>query len=271
MHSIIHIINVPLNFAFDLIVRAFGFLSPFWSLTLISLLAGWLMLWVFGKTSNQKKIKSVKSRIGGHFLSVRLFGEHLGVFFRIQGRILRDTLTYMRLSLTPMLVLIIPVILIMVQIHLHFAARPLKVGEQAVLKANFSDISAVRGETSATLSAPSGVTIETKGIHIESLQEIAWRIRAETPGTHHLTLQVGENKIEKDVVVEGSRNRVNIRRTGANIFDMLLYPGEAPIAPETGVASVEIIYPELKIQFLGIKMNWLIQFLVMSSWQPPSF
>ncbi len=44
-----------------------------------------------------------------------------------------------------------------------------------------------------------------------------------------------------------------------------MYPGEAPIDKEqTGIESIEIQYPRLDIIFLGWRLNWLIQFFVLS-------
>lgn len=264
MITIVTFINIPFNFLFDWISLGLSFLSPFWSLAVISLLTGWLMLWIFGKTSKQKKIKTIKNRIRGHFLAIRLFSEHLGVFFRIQGRILADTLSYMKYSLIPLLVMIVPVVLIMVQLHQHYAARPLNIGERTVVKATISNLSAVRGDVPVELIASDGVRVDTPPIHIPALDEVAWRIVAEKAGRHHLTLKIGDHQVDKEVVVEGSRSNVKMRRTGANWFDLLLYPGEPPIDSSSGIQAIEIDYPERTISFLGFKMNWLIQFLVLS-------
>jgi len=47
------------------------------------------MLWIFGKVSNQDAIHKVRDRIRGNLLGVRIFGDEIGIMFRLQGKILR--------------------------------------------------------------------------------------------------------------------------------------------------------------------------------------
>jgi hypothetical protein len=70
--------------------------------------------------------------------------------------------------------------------------------------------------------------------------------------------------VTKNVAVGGRLEGVSSLRTGANWLTNLLYPGEAPIPNQAAIESVEILYPELDISFLGWRMNWLILFFVLS-------
>ena len=53
---------------FDGIFWPFMGLDPLWSLTLISFATGILMLWIFGKVSDQDRIKVVRDNIRGNLL-----------------------------------------------------------------------------------------------------------------------------------------------------------------------------------------------------------
>ena len=104
-------------------------------MTAISFVSGVVMVWIFGKVSDQDTIRQVRERIRGNLIGVRLFQSDIGVVLQLQRRIFGDTFSYMRYALVPMVVLLVPVVLIMTQLNLRFAARPLEPGESAVIKA----------------------------------------------------------------------------------------------------------------------------------------
>ena len=86
------IFNALVTGLFDLLFLPFGGLGPVWALVVFSLLTGVLMLWIFGKVSDQQAIRVIRDRIRGQLIAIRLFGDDLGLLFRLQGRLLRDTL-----------------------------------------------------------------------------------------------------------------------------------------------------------------------------------
>ena len=113
---------------FDLVLRPFGSLDPLWGLTAVSIVTGVLMLWIFGKVSNQEAIRTVRNRIRGNLIGIRLFGDDLGILFRLQGRILRQTAVYLGYSFVPLLVMIVPVVIILAQMNLRFSGRSMEPG-----------------------------------------------------------------------------------------------------------------------------------------------
>ena len=74
----------------------------------------------------------------------------------------------------------------------------------------------------------------------------------------------GNLSVTKRVAVGEPLEGVSSVRTGENWLSNLLYPGEAPVPNESAIESIEILYPELAISFLGWRMNWLILFFVLS-------
>ena len=105
---IIDFLNRCLVFVFGLLLWPFEGVDPIWPLLLVSLLTGLAMLWVFGRVSKQGRIRQVKKSIQGNLLGVRLFQHNVRVVLGLQGRIFRETLTYLKHSLLPMLVVIPP-------------------------------------------------------------------------------------------------------------------------------------------------------------------
>lgn len=262
MSGLVKILNVVLTGFFDILVWPFKALAPIWPMIFISLIAGIVMLWIFGKVSDQAAIKRIRDRIRGNLIGVRLFQNDIGVLLRLQGTILVDTLKYMKHSLVPMLIMLAPVLLIMIQLNLRFAVRPLAPGETTVFKVQVRDASAVR--ESVVLEAPQGITIETPPVRIPSEREVAWRIRADEPGRFAMKVRLGNELVEKDLVVGSGWTSVSPLRTGGSIIDNFLYPGETPLLPSLMVESIAVNYPKLEITVFGFVIHWLVLFFVLS-------
>ena len=133
---------------FDLLFLPFRGLGPLWALVVFSLLAGILMLWIFGKVSNQDAIRVIRDRIRANMMAIRLYGDDIGLLFCLMGRILRETVVYLKVALLPLLVMLIPVLAILVQLNLSFQARPLQRGEQVLVKVTVRDPATIAGGVS---------------------------------------------------------------------------------------------------------------------------
>ena len=264
MISIVSAFNTVLTFLFGLVYEPLKWLGPFWSLVGISWLSGIFMVWVFGKVSNQAAIQRTRDRLSGELIGLRLFKDDLRVFFGLQYQVLVWTLRYLRLSLVPMVILMMPTMLILIQLNYHYGLRPLRVGEQALVKVKLRDAGTLARGADITLTAPENVKIETDGVRIPELKEICWRVRGVSPGRFDLTVSDGKEKVTKQAAVGGRLEGVSSVRTGEGWLTGLLYPGESPIASQSALASIEILYPELDILVLGKHVNWLILFLVVS-------
>lgn len=261
MNFFIQLINSLLTNLFDFLLWPLRSLNPIWALTLVSCLSGLLMVWIFGKVSDQQTIRQVRDRIRGNLLGVRLYQHNIKVVLQLQGAILRDTLTYMKLSILPMLVLIVPVGLILAQLNLRFALRPLEAGHPALIKVKLRDASYLKQDSH--LQAPAAVHIETQGVRIEPQSEIAWRISAERLGYYSLKVVADGSEIEKALWVGEGWGAVSPIRT-AHSGDLLLYPGEPPIDPPGAIESVEVKYPPLTLSLFGWNVHWLVFFLPVS-------
>ena len=163
-----------------------------------------------------------------------------------------------------MMILMVPTLLMLIQLNLHYGLRPLRVGEQALVKVKFREASTLDGSPAVVLKVPDSLKLETLGVRIPELREICWRVRGVQPGRSELTVGEGPSAVVKQVAVAGRLEGVSSLRTGQDWMESLLYPGEAPIPRESVVESIEIQYPELDITVLGWRMNWLILFLVFS-------
>src|SRR6516162_8348647 len=110
--------------------------SPGWlSATVIAVVTGVLLLVVFKYTSNQRAIKRVRDDISANLLALKLFKDSTSVALRAQGRMLADAFWLLIYAIVPMLVMVVPVTLVLAQLALWYQARPLRIGEDAVVTA----------------------------------------------------------------------------------------------------------------------------------------
>lgn len=258
------ILNAILGTVFDLVIAPFRTLNPWIAMAVVSVLTGLLMLAVFRWTSNQDGIRRSKDAIKAHLLELRLYNDSLAQQLRSQGRILRANGRYFGHALRPMLVMMVPVLLILVQLNLRFGSRPLAPGETALLKVK---LTAGHNPIDAgiVLEAPPGVAVETQALRIEEDREIDWRLRAVAPGTHQLTIRLGAEAFTKTVVV-GGRGLVGIPnlKPGASFLDRVLNPGEPPVPKGVPVESVEVTHPERRLDLLGLRVHWLVAYFILS-------
>ena len=262
MVTLVDAVNRALTPLFDLLCWPFLSLAPIWAMLAISCLSGAAMVWIFGKTSDQARIRHLREQIRGNLIGVRLFQRDVGVILRLQRRIFGDTFRYMRLALVPMVVLLVPVLLIMTQLNLRFAVQPLAPGEAAVVKAFVRDADILAA--AARLDAGSGLTVETPAVRMPAAREVAWRVRATVPGEHRLVVHVGSTSVETHLIAGDGWGPVPSRRTGRGMVDTLLYPGEPPIAADHAISAVEIGYAALDMRAFGWPVHWLVAFFVLS-------
>ena len=130
------------------------------------------MVWIFGKISDQEAIKLIRDRIRGNLIGVRLFQHDVRIVLNLQATITRDTLRFMKHALGPIVLLLVPLLFVMIQLHLRFSVRPLQPGEPAVVTVHVRDAQALRNELHLE-------TVETPPVRIPSRREVAWRIRAQ--------------------------------------------------------------------------------------------
>jgi uncharacterized membrane protein (DUF106 family) len=258
------IFNKAFGFLFGLLQSALSWLGPFWSLVVISFIGGVFMVWLFGKVSDQDKIKSTRNRMSAELIGLRLFKDDLRVFFSIQWSIFVWTLKYLRYSVVPMIIIMVPVIALLTQLNLHYAMAPLEVGEQTLIKAKLRNLELLNSGAEITLKASDALEIETAGVRIPETGEVAWRVRGVSDGRFDLVVTAGDESVTKQMAVGGRKEGVSQLRTGDSWINNLLYPGEAPISKQSAIESIEIIYPDLDISFLGFGMNWLILFFILS-------
>jgi uncharacterized membrane protein (DUF106 family) len=258
------IFNSGFGKIFDVLFLPFRSMSPWVGMILVSFLTGLLMLFVFKWTSNQAGIHKVKNRIKAHLLELRLFKDSLSQSLRSQGNILRCNLTYISFSVKPMLVMILPLILILIQLNFWFGYESLIPNESAILKIKLAEDQNPL-ETQIKVQPSSGLEMETAPLRIEESHEINWRFSATQPGIHQFLVTINGETITKKVsVAQKPLSKISPIKTNQKFLDQVMYPAESPIKRHVPVQTIEIQYPGKSMNLFGWNIHWIIAYFALS-------
>lgn len=255
------LLNVALGGLVSAILYPFRGLPPIVGLTFVSLITAIAILLVFRATSDQKALRRVKNRITAGILEIRLFRDDLRAIFRAQWDILRHSLTYMRLSLVPMLWVIVPILLLMIQLQFHYGYRPLQVGESVIVRSSLTG-AAPADAVELSLRTSSAVDVETPLLFLSEQGEASWRIGARGEGSHELRVRAGDLELVKTVSVGRPDGLISPRRPSARLLDQLLYPVEPPVPGAGSITSIDVAYETGTVSLLGWKTHWMVIFFI---------
>jgi uncharacterized membrane protein (DUF106 family) len=256
-------VNAALRPVFDALLFPFRALPPLVGLLVVSLLAAVLMLIVFKKTSNQRRLEEVKRQIHACLFELRLFSDDLGAILRAQAEILRHNLRYLGLSAVPMVVMLVPLVLVVAQLQFHYGYRGLRPADEFLVKVQLKEGHADM-RPQAALDAPPGLAVVTPPVWIPSERELAWRLRAERWGDYELKLRLDGREYGKTAQVSRQVRRRSPVRGEPTLLNEVLYPAEEPLPGDSPVAAITVGYPEADVPVLGFAVNWLVLFMVLS-------
>ena len=261
------LVNRPLRWVFDFVVLPFRGMPAIVGLTVISLLISVVMLIGFRAVSDQDALEEVKRRIYGGVYEIRLYKDDLRTIFAAQVGILRETMTYFRLSMVPMLWMMVPILIIVSQLQFQYGYESLEPGQTVLLRVEFTEeaaegVSATDG-AGVSLDVPDGVRVETPLVWIPSLREAGWRIAAESPGEYELVIRIGEETLTKSMRVSGTTMlRSPIRPS--SLLDQLIYPVEQPVPRGLSAEAIRLDYVEAEINMFGWHTHWIIAFFILT-------
>ena len=259
--------NGVLRWVIDLVVLPFRGMPPIVGLTVISLVVSVGVLIAFGRLSDQAALAQVKRRIHAGVYEIRLFKDDLPTIFSAQLGILRETWTYFKLSMVPMLWTIVPIVIVVIHLQFQYGYEPLDPGESALLRVELSEeaaasVDATRG-ADVSLEAPAGVRVETPLVWVPTQREAGWRIAAETPGEYELVVRIGEERVTKSVRVAGTTElRSPVRPSG--FLGQIAWPAEAPLPRGSQVEAIRLDYVDGEVDMFGWGTHWMIAFFILT-------
>lgn len=265
-------LNAAIDRTFDLLLRPLAFLPALWSLLVVSIVTAVVMLLAVKKTSNQQGLSDIKRQIHAGVFEIRLFNDDFRAILRAQADILRHNLTYLRLSMVPMLWMIVPFVLVIAQLQFHYGYEGVPVNQPVLVTATFragADGSAgtdggqgAAPGPAATLEVPESIKVATPSLRFPALRQVVWRIVPTSPGDFELKVTVDGSPLTKTVHVSDGFARRSPERLEAGLLNAVLYPSEPPLPGSGPLESITIAYQEAAVSVFGWDLHWLIVYFV---------
>jgi uncharacterized membrane protein (DUF106 family) len=275
----VQFLNAIVGWSIDLLLFPFRQLPPIIGLAVVSLASAVAMLVIFRKTSDQRRLAAEKRQLQAAIYEIRLFNDDMRAVLRAQGEVLRRNVTYLRLSLVPMLWIIVPLALVIAQLQFHYGYSGLRSGQSVLVKAQLrqgntarsNDSFLVRNPPSAAewgrgtvLEAGDHVEVLTAAVWIPSTNEVIWRIVPNAAGEYELRIRVGDESFTKTVRVSNGVARTSPVRLERGFLNQLLYPAEAPLPGGGPLTAVTVAYPERRIRVFDWEIHWMIVYVLLS-------
>jgi uncharacterized membrane protein (DUF106 family) len=235
--------------------------SPLSIVIIVSLVIGLLMVVLFGYTSDQKAIGIAKDQLKAHLLAVRLYRDQIPVVMGSYGKILRGTGRYLKLAFKPLLYVIIPITLLMVQIDRYLGQTPIAVNAPFLLTVHTTGGDAVND---VTLELPPEITMTAPPVHIPASNDIVWRLAGSKEGKYEVKISAGGQTVEKAVCVGTDLPRISTIRLRGQFWERMFSSAEPALPENAPFDSVSINYPDRDIQIAGYGMNWIWLFFILS-------
>jgi hypothetical protein len=260
-------LNVVVHAMVDVALWPFRPFAPAVGLAAIALAVSIAISLVVRATSDQSSIVAVKRRIQAGLFEIRLFNDDVRAMFRATQQILRAQVVYFRLTSIPMLWLAVPSLLLLVHLQFYYGYEGLEVGAHTIVTVRLEPSAVPLGPGEVpdlSLEAPPGLRVETPFVWIPSAREAAWRIAAEQSGDYHLVVILDGKPVTKHVHVSRGIGFRSPARVHEGLLDELLAPAEPPIDGDAPISSIHVSYPERRLSMLGVRLHWMVPFLVFS-------
>ena len=258
------ILNDLLRPIFDWLQYPLRELPSFVGILIWSIPVGVFALWVFGKTSNQDRIAEVKRRIYAGLFEIRLFNDDLRAIMRAQKEIFWHVLHYQALALKPMIFILPPLVLVMVQLHQFYGFRGLQPGESILLTVQLEEDAVALGQRpEISLETPTGLHTEMAAVWVPSLAQISWRIGIDDPGDYELLIGIDGDAVTKTLRATDLIERLSPERPPRTIIDQLEWPSEKPLDRNGPVRSITLGYPDGTVGLLGWNIEWRWAWMVL--------
>jgi hypothetical protein len=248
--------------------------SPLAIVIVVSLVIGLAMVVLFGYTSDQKAIGIAKDQLKAHLLAVRLYRDQIPVVMGSYGKILRGTGRYLKLAFMPLLYVIIPITLLMVQIDRYLGQAPLPPNTPFLLTVHLSGqgsgVQAAGQPADAdalnaiTLDLPAEVTITAPPVHIAADNDVVWRLSGSQEGKYEVKVAAGGESVAKTVCIGNNLPRISTIRLRGQFWNRLFSSAEPALPQNSLIESISINYPDRDIVVAGYGMNWIWLFFILS-------
>ena len=241
--------------------KLFLLTSPLAIVVVLSLVVGLLMVVLFGYTSDQKAIGIAKNQLKAHLLAVRLYRDQIPVVMGSYGKILRGTGRYLKLAFKPLLYVIIPITLLIVQIDRYLGAAPILPNAPFLLTVHTTASDALND---VTLDLPSEITMTAPPVHVPGENEIIWRLVGSNEGKYEVRIAAAGQSAAKAVRIGNDLPRISAVRLRGQFWERMFLSAEPALPENSPIESISINYQDRNIEIAGYSMNWIWLFFILS-------
>ncbi len=242
-------------------LQLFLLTSPLAIVVVLSLVVGLVMVVLFGYASDQKAIGIAKDQLKAHLLAVRLYRDQIPVVMGSYGKILRGTGRYLKLAFKPLLYVIVPITLLIVQVDRYLGSTPIPTDAPFLLTAHFAG----SGELNeVTLGLPPEITMTAPPVHIAASNEIVWRLVGSRDGKYEAKIVAAGESAAKAVCVGSDLLRISSVRLREHFWERMFTSAEPALPENSPIESIAINYPDRNIDVAGYGINWIWLFFILS-------
>jgi uncharacterized membrane protein (DUF106 family) len=243
------------------VFQLFLLASPLAIVVVLSLVVGLVMVVLFGYTSDQKAIGIAKDQLKAHLLAVRLYRDQIPVVMGSYGKILRGTGRYLKLAFKPLLYVIIPITLLMVQIDRYLGSIPIPTDAAFLLTAHFTGSDELND---VTLDLPPEITMTAPPVHVPASNEMVWRLVGSRDGKYEVKIAAAGESTAKAVCVGSDLPRISTVRLRGHFWERMFSSAESALPENSPIESIAINYPDRNIDVAGYGINWIWLFFILS-------
>ena len=221
------------------------------------------VLVLFKWTTNQDRLAETKRRMHAGLLELRLFNDDLSAIGRTALDLVGHSVAYVRLSLVPLAVALVPLTVLLAHTHARYAYAGLQTGESAVLTVRVSDgIGGGPQRPALDLRVPPGLRVDTAAAWVRSLREASWRLTALRRGDYSVRATVEGFEADKRVMVSSGPVPRATTRVKRGMFGGLASPVEPLLPPQGPIDQIAVTYAASRVSILGFEAAWWAVFFV---------
>ena len=261
-------INYFFTRVFDIILYPFGFINEFWGILFLSILMSFVVLVIYKYISSPRMIKETKNKIKANILAIRLYKDFGKIIISSFFKSVFYTFKYFILNFGPVL-LIIPILFpAFVQMDVRYGMRPYQVGEEIVIKTEFSrnpnELEVQLLENGDFKPKMNPVFINAYKVYNNNgdkegpIKEVNWKTEATQEGIAKIEIKVNDKVFEKSLVIGDFRGALSNKKYKDSSFSHFIYPAEGLLPEADTLDNIYIQYPGENVSFAGIRTHWLV-------------
>ena len=260
-----------LNHFFDILWSPLSKTPSYLDILIVSAFSALLFLIIFKKTSNQDMIRHYKNKIIAYILEIRLYKDRPVLTLTNVGKILGYNMVYLRYTLVPLVVIIVPVLIISIQLFNRFGYMPIQKDKSFIVCAELDknvvpDISKTIEKVQCDTS--DGILVETPPMRIISDGSIYWRARVIRSEGNDQFVRVsieGEPQgVDKEVLTSSTKQGFSPEKRKYNLDGLFVDNAEGFISETSPFKAVTVSYRPATYPFLAWRVDPVVLYFILT-------